>query len=98
MIHKETRGIGPHFLGHVFHRFVLLLSSCVLPDAGTGKNVKTGLVADVVLHCAEHSRFIWNFADACFAKRQEHVRNRRPDKHGDATENTSEKDFHKQEG
>ncbi len=54
MIHEDTGRTRRHFFAHVFHRFVLFLSGCVLADAGTRKNVKAGLFADAALHCAEH--------------------------------------------
>ena len=94
VIHENAGRVGRNFFRHVFHCLVLFLPGCVLPDAGTGKNVKSGLVADVALHCAEDGRFIWNFANASFAQRQRHVGNRCPDKHDDSTENAGKKNFH----
>jgi hypothetical protein len=38
--------------------------------------------------------FIWNFAEASFAERQGHVREGRPNKHGDTTKSTCENDLH----
>src|SRR5436190_11163325 len=94
IVNQQTRRAAGHFCCRLFHRFTLFLPGRVWSDTGPRKKVKARLFSNVRLHGGENSLLIGNFADASFAQRQHHVRNRCPDKHGDRTENTREKNFH----
>ena len=54
MIHENARRIRRDFFGHVLHGFALFLSAGVIADTEARKNIKTGIVADIGLHRAEH--------------------------------------------
>ena len=95
IIHENARWIGREFFVHVFHRFLFLLPGRVRAETGPRKNIKAAIFANVRLHRIEHSRFIGNFTDAYLAQRQKHMRDRRPDKHDDAAQNTGKKNFHR---
>ena len=92
VIHQNPRRLGGQLLHGLFHRFLFLMTSCVLSDARPWENIKSGFVAHVALHGGNHGRFVRDFFDACFSQRKHHVRDRRPNEHDDAAKYSGEKD------
>ena len=80
------------FFVHMLHGFALRFPTRVRAEPKSGEKIEPVLFCDVALHCIEDSGLVRDFTNSCVTQRKGHVGNGRPDKHGDATEQTCEKD------